>query len=59
MIDGIMGILLVVVAAVIFVVWIKALADYEPNGDCCDHDCAACPFPSDGCAQKERGDKRK
>ena len=52
--------ILIVVAVVIFVAWLHALVEYDPNESHCDWDCDSCPFPPDGCREleKKQEDKR-
>lgn len=52
MIEAIMNLLLIVLAATVTGIWIAALADYD--GKCDEENCEICPFPDDCPIKKMR-----
>lgn len=56
--EAVAGAILIAVLLVIFVAWIHALVNYNPEEKHCDMDCDSCPFPRDGCGELEKRRKR-
>lgn len=54
MIEAVLSAMLLVLALLLLVFWIRSLVRFDPNkAELCDpEECKSCPFPPDGCRWK-------
>lgn len=55
MIEPLLGAIVIVLAAIIAVYWVRSVVRFDPGERCDPKECETCPFRSDDC--RWRGDK--